>query len=319
MPALRKDRAWPAALAIAALGLGAPEAPPRPADSAAAATDHPKDFAPGVRINWHRGEIELDAVVVLREGPLELLACSPHTREHESILAVKARPMHVFQAMGLLGWQPGSPVRYEDKSDHWLAPTGQALELRVRYLDGGVERTVPVEQWLMDVKQHRVPDSLQWVFAGSRTLPDGRFGADVDGTVVCVVDFETALITLPALHSADNDLLWLTANTEAIPPLGTTCTLLIRSGAGRKIPVEVAVDGSLRRAGGAVSVEELAGEARHATGDAPQVRIVLTAREGASRAKVDSVIETLVRAGIKRESIDVRSEPQKGEPPHPPE
>ncbi len=51
----------------------------------------------------------------------------------------------------------------------------------------------------MDSKERRPLESLDWVFAGSSTLSDGRFGADSDGTVVCVVDFENALITLPAI------------------------------------------------------------------------------------------------------------------------
>ncbi|UCE61208.1 MAG: hypothetical protein JSU63_05560, partial [Phycisphaerales bacterium] len=67
------------------------------------ATSQPRQFAPGVKIDWQRRVVEVDASVVLREGPLELLACSPQTREHESILAVRARPLHIYQAMGLIG------------------------------------------------------------------------------------------------------------------------------------------------------------------------------------------------------------------------
>jgi hypothetical protein len=214
--------------ALAALGVGNGPAPPVP-ERPTRVTDSPQKFAPGVRIDWRRRVVEVDAVVVLRKGPLELLACSPKTREYESILAVSARPMHIFQAMGLIGLEPGSPVRYDDKRDRWPAPKGEALQLRVRYRQDDAERTVPVERWLLDVKHGRPPESLKWVFAGSRTLKSGRFGADVDGTVVCVVDFETALIAPGARHSADNEALWLAANTRAIPPTGTTCTLLIRS------------------------------------------------------------------------------------------
>ena len=143
--------------------------------------------------------------------------------------SVQARPTHIYQAMGLIGLEPGSPVRYDEIEDRWFAPTGELLQLRVRHSDNGTERTIPVERWLVDVKRGHPPELLRWVFAGSRTLKSGRFGADVDGTVVCVVDFETALIAPGARHSADNEALWLAANTKAIPPTGTTCTLRIRS------------------------------------------------------------------------------------------
>jgi len=73
--------------------------------------DNVRPFADGIQINWTRKQVEVEATVVLREGPLELLACSPNTREHESILVIEARPLHIFKAMGLIGLQPGKPVR----------------------------------------------------------------------------------------------------------------------------------------------------------------------------------------------------------------
>ncbi len=207
----------------------------------------PRDYAPGVRIDWGRQVVEVDAVVVLREGPLELLACSPNTREHESILVVQARPIHIYQAMGLIGLQPGSPVRYDPNTSRSYAPTGESLDLRVRYRQRSIEKTVKAEQWLLDNERGQLPKSVEWVFAGSRTLDDGRFGADQDGTVVCVVDFATALITVGSLHTADNEFLWLSANTTVIPPIGTHCTLLIRSATERTfaIVLDVAADGTL--------------------------------------------------------------------------
>ncbi len=192
-------------------------------------TSKTKPFAPGVRIDWRERVVELEGQVVLRQGPLELLVCSPRTREHESILTVRAQPMHIFQAMGLIGLEPGAPLHYDENNDRWLAPTGESLELYVRCRDGQQDPLLPVERWLLDVRRGRPPEKLDWVFAGSRTFDNGRFGADGDGTVICVVDFDTALIALGSLHTADNERLWLTANTEAIPPTGTACTLLIRS------------------------------------------------------------------------------------------
>ena len=56
-----------------------------------------KEFVHGGRIDWTNRRGEVDSRVVLRKGPLELLACSPQTREHESILVVNARPLHIFQ------------------------------------------------------------------------------------------------------------------------------------------------------------------------------------------------------------------------------
>ncbi len=285
---------------------------------ALAQTDQPaqpehqtRDFAPGVRIDWQRRLVEVDAEVVLREGELELLACSRHTHEHESILSVHARPLHIFQAMGLVGLDPGSPVRFDEKHDRWLPPTGEAVSLQVRYRGKGKEHVVPAEEWLLDLERRRPPQKLNWVFAGSRTFRDGKFGADTDGTFICVVNFETALITVGEVHSADDELLWLTANTDAIPPVGTACTLLIRSVSGKTLEVELANDGTLRCEGEVVSVADLARIfARDPRGLKPAGRVVLRASARVPERIIESVIASLARAGVDRAFIELRrSEP----------
>jgi hypothetical protein len=140
--------------------------------------------------------------------------------------------MHVFQAMGLIGIEPGSPMGYDETAEKWFPPTGDPLRVQVGYLAGDTPRVEPIEAWLRGVETQLPPGSLPWVFAGSRTLEDGEFAADDEGTVLCVVDFDTALITVGALHSADNEELWLEANTDAIPPVGTPVVIEIRRAMG---------------------------------------------------------------------------------------
>ena len=196
-------------------------------------------YAPGVVIDWPNTRIELTGKVVLREGLLELLACSPRTREHESIMAIDARPLHVFQALGLVGLEPGHPVRYDEEHDRWLAPSGDPIEIQVRWTVEGKTRTVDVWDWLKDAETGAPLEARGWIFCGSRSFPGGTFGADADGTVICVVDFDTALIGLAEMHSADNAELWVAANSEKIPPPGTPCTMLIRR-AGTTLPEQPA-------------------------------------------------------------------------------
>src|SRR5262249_47527761 len=71
-------------------------------------------FADGVTIDWGRRQVEIDSQVVLREGVLELLACSRGTKEHESILQVRAQPLNVYQALGMLGLPDGQPPRFDE-------------------------------------------------------------------------------------------------------------------------------------------------------------------------------------------------------------
>lgn len=266
----------------------------------------PKVYAPGVRIDWQRRLVELDAEIVLREGPLELLACSPHTREHESILRVQARPLHIFQAMGLIGLKPGSPTRFDPKTERWLPATGEPLTLRVRYASKSGNQVQPVEAWLREVAHGRPPKKYDWVFTGSRTLEGEKFGADVDGTAVCVVDFDTALIAVSDRHTADNELLWLEANTDAIPPVGTKCTLLVQSASGKAVDIEVAADGSLSRKGETISFEEVAKLAARSGKGKGEFKLRLLLGTDVSRQARRQVLDSLLKYGIKRENIEVR-------------
>ena len=141
---------------------------------------------------------------------------------------------------------------------------------------------------------------MAWVFSGSRKSGAGRFLADLDGTVICVVDFASALISIGAVHSADNEALWLEANTEAIPPIGTACTLVIaaQESAVEAVRVLVGVDGSLSVASEALSFTQLVDRAK------PLSRLqdeVVLRIEGAIGVDIDRLLDLkrrLIEAGV---------------------
>ncbi len=253
-----------------------------------------RDFAPGIRIDWGNLTVELAAEVALREGPLELLACSPQTKEHESVLVVRARPLRVFQAMGLIGLESGSPVRFDEKTRRWTPATGEALDLRIRCDTPSPEKEVPAASWLVQTDTQKPPSNLDWVFSGSRSDSRGRFGADSEGTVACLVGFDSALISLATAHSADDEELWLKANTKAIPPRGTGCTLLVRSAYCRTVEVEVEADGSLRLEDKRVSAAELLAEVRRHVGDDRPVRLLIRLAEKTSDSDAERIRKEIV-------------------------
>lgn len=195
-----------------------------------------RNFAPGVRIDWKRKAVEVDAKVVLTEGPLELVLCTAGSKEHESILATSARPRDIFQALGLVGLEPGKPVRWDESGKNLVPTEGQKVGITVHYQANGRDESVAVEKWLMTADEKPIETRLIWVFSGSRVMEEGRFGADVEGTVVCVVDFDTALISVGGLHSADDEQLWLRANPRTIPARGTKCKLVITAAAEDSVP-----------------------------------------------------------------------------------
>ncbi|MCK6482863.1 MAG: hypothetical protein HUU22_05135 [Phycisphaerae bacterium] len=171
-----------------------------PATSSATSPAEPGDrvapFQDGVRINWTRREVEADGQVVLRHGYLELFACSGPHKVHESIVRLHAKPSHFYRALGLIGLTPGRPARWDEQSETAVPACGEQAAVLVRWNDGNQTHVVAAHEWLLDLETERPLPPLRWLFTGSTTLRDGLFGADIDGAVICVVDFPTAVLTL---------------------------------------------------------------------------------------------------------------------------
>jgi hypothetical protein len=212
-------------------------APPEaasPAPSPPAPTSRPSgnsvEYQPGLLIDFARRQVEIESRVVLREGLLELLACSAHTKEHESILVTRPRPLHIYQALGLIGLTPGHPAAWDEQQERRIPPTGDELTIHILYEQDGRPVEVDAWDWLKDLSTGGAAAPRPWLFTGSLFSPrDGSFAADYDGNVISVVDFGTELIGLSEFHSADNNALWLAAFTDRIPPIGTPCTLIVGS------------------------------------------------------------------------------------------
>lgn len=253
-------------------------------------------YAPGVRIDWKTRRVEVDARVVLREGPLELFACSPQTREHESIVVTTARPIRIFEALGLIGLSPGHPIRQEQGGGRWLPATGDPLRINVRWEDGGRLRTDDVGRWMRDPKSNAAVRTMNWVFAGSYRDPAGAFAADAEGTVVCLVDFTSALVALPELHSSDNEALWVEAYTERIPPVGTTVTLVFTPVDPPRIEVIVEATGRLNVNGEPATPASLIKRIADLQGRHERLVIEVSPRSQTPKSVVDDLLTELHKA-----------------------
>lgn len=191
------------------------------------------DFVPGIRIDYRAPQVEVDSEIVLRKGALELFAyCRAQVpKEHETILRTEASCERVYQALGLIGLTPGRPMRYDVETKKVELPEGDPVDVIVRYEVEGKTREHSACDWMLDASTKKPMTRTHWLFTGSRREVDGQFAANIEGTLVTVVDFPTSLLGLPASHSESDTQLWLMANTEAIPPIGTPVTLLLRPAA----------------------------------------------------------------------------------------
>jgi hypothetical protein len=280
------------------------------------------EYVPGVRIDWSGRRVEIDGMVVLREGMLELFACSAETREHESIVAVRARPKHIYEAIGLIGILPGRPVHYDEKAQAWKSASGERVRISVRWDRDGRKKTTHIGAWMRDVATGKPVSEMSWLFAGSVRTEDGVFLADVDGTVICVVDFPSAIIALPELKTADNEALWVTAYTDAIPPLGTRVTLVVEPADRRAaLEIRVAKSGDVSCDGRVITVEKLSDRIKALKqGGSKSGATILVRVEAQSPAdlaqRVEKTVRESARSGMTVRMIRESAKPKVDASPH---
>ncbi|MGB0744520.1 MAG: YdjY domain-containing protein, partial [Opitutales bacterium] len=65
---------------------------------------------PGIEINTDELLVDVSARICLTDGLLELVACTEGTKEHEAIVLINAKPIHVHTALLLIGARNGTPA-----------------------------------------------------------------------------------------------------------------------------------------------------------------------------------------------------------------
>ena len=228
-----------------------PTSQPGPAEAATnsvLATAVSKLKFPGVAINLQERCVDLAASVCLRHGPLELVACTKGTKEHESIVVIEAKPMHIHAALLLLGARPGSPAtrsQLGDQPGRWMDVPPRGGPVDVYLVFKGKEKTMvehPISDFIAPAsrrsddpasadKDARFP-TRAFLFAGSVLYGNGpgprRYLSDESGNVISLSTFGDELLCLPDIYSQDNDALMWQVNAAGLPEVGSKVTLRLR-------------------------------------------------------------------------------------------
>ncbi|MCX5655158.1 MAG: YdjY domain-containing protein [Planctomycetota bacterium] len=193
---------------------------------------------PGIVVDTKAREVRLEGEVCLQRGGLELLACSPGTREHESVIVVKAKPSHIVFALALLDLAPGQPG-YMTAAGSFSPPGGTVVEVAARWTvakpDGKTE-TVEVPAWKLlklGGSESGLERPVQWVYVG-RPSEQALRAADQEGTVVCLSNFTEAVLDVPFESTSVNAELLYEANPAVVPPVKTPVELILRPTSERK-------------------------------------------------------------------------------------
>ncbi|MEW6360353.1 MAG: YdjY domain-containing protein [Planctomycetota bacterium] len=176
-----------------------------------------------VTIDARRRTIEFDGKVNMREGLVELLACTLDGKVHESVLVADVRPLHLQLALLTLGLNPGrNPGIPSDAGDK--RKPGDMATIEVSWMEGEKRRTVRAEELIWHRPQQRAMERTEWVFLGS-VIEEGGIAADATGSLITTYHDPTAILENLLPTVADDTLYF--ANSRVAPPVGTKVTVTI--------------------------------------------------------------------------------------------
>lgn len=211
---------------------------------------------PGVEINAEQKLVDVDAVVSLTDGLLELVACTEGTKEHEAIVRIKALPIHVHTALLLVGARNGTPAMRKPinkEKTRWMhvSPSGDPIKVSLVFENNqGEEVERPISDFVTRTEgdpympdygyrrnstedgetKEEFPDTF--IFTGSHLIEDKegkkQYLADQSGHVITISTFGDEMLGLPGFQSRENgELVWEVDDTH-LPPLDAEVKLRLR-------------------------------------------------------------------------------------------
>jgi hypothetical protein len=192
-------------------------------------------------------EVRCPGRVNMQEGgPIELLACLPHGKTHESVFALDIAALDLQLALLLLDLHEGvnPAVPPADGAPDAQVPPGDAVRITVEWADDGSAEDeephrAPAGRFLRNVQTDSVLGRADWVFLGSIMTEDG-LAAGVTGTLVTT--FHDPVAVLELAHETVNEDVYYFVNERLCPPVGTPVELIIRDPAEDQDGTQVRTD-----------------------------------------------------------------------------
>jgi len=208
---------------------------------------------PGIKINAKEKYVDVEGKICLASGALELVACTKDTKEHEAIVLLDAKPVHIHMALLLVGAAPGTPAMQkevgEGEEKRWMfyQASGQPIEVSLVYTsEDGKETVFPIADFIHKIQEEdvlaqgqeskeetaeRFPTST-FLFMGSHLIENGegprRYIAEESGNVITISSFGDEMLGLSENYSnANGSLIW-EVDSEKIPAVGTKVRLRLK-------------------------------------------------------------------------------------------
>jgi hypothetical protein len=174
------------------------------------------------------GRFTVPGRVLVMGQPLEYLATSPKgMKDYETLLEVDASGSEFNLACILLGLErdPRQGQFYQFSEAPLVGPK---VLVSVAWQDAGKRREISAAEALLDPKGDVRPESVEWVYTGSLSMPpDGQFAADITGTLIGFVHDANSIIE-SVLGLGIGAYGSVSGNAALLPPIGTPIELIVQ-------------------------------------------------------------------------------------------
>ena len=177
-------------------------------------------------------QVVVSGVVCQRDTLLEMFACTEGTKEHESIIAVKAKALVVHTALLAAGAKSGKPAHWDPETKKFGSATGDEIDVHIEWLDkAGKPKRSRAQDWVQNAHTKK-PMTEPFVFGGSgfhvdETTKRKHYLAE-GGSLICVSNFGDAMLDIPVESSATSGELLFAPIPDRIPPQGTRVLLYLK-------------------------------------------------------------------------------------------
>jgi hypothetical protein len=181
----------------------------------------------GIHIDKERRTVTFPAAINMRSGMLEYLIVSETGKTHESLLSTKIAPYDIQVAMLLLGIAPAGKADAEPPGQlnkEYLKTAPELKGEKVSLFLAWAGHRVRAEDLIWNLQENGPMTEGPWVYNGSE-MYDGRFLAQIDGSVAALVRDSAALMNNPRPGN-DDDQIW-EVYSRVTPTVGTAVDVIV--------------------------------------------------------------------------------------------
>jgi len=174
-------------------------------------------------IDIEKRELTLNGVVNQDSGMIELVACAPGGKTHESVFVWDVIPYHLQVALLLLGLKNGISVSVQGDT---TTPIGDSVYVYVSWKEQGKSIEYRAEDVVFDLIKNKPMEHTAWIFTGSKLI-EGKFMADVEKSLMTTYRDPYTILDNP-LQGGTDDAIY-SVNSNIVPKKGSLISVRIVS------------------------------------------------------------------------------------------